>query len=136
VSTTPKSKHDAPSLETYAAFIEFLRDPDSATPALSPKRFSAAVNIDLRTLAEYAGAHRNTLSRAPNSGAIQDFLQQAMRVIKAATELQGDLRDALFWYRIEPLSAFGYRTAERLVAEGRTDDLLSYIASLQGGAAG
>lgn len=122
--------------ETYAGFIDFVRDPESAAPALSPRRFSAAVNIDLQTLAEQARVHRNTISRAPHSKAIQDFLRQAVRVIKAATDLTGDLRRALFWYRAEPLAAFGYRTAERLVAEGRTDDLLSYVASLEAGAAG
>jgi hypothetical protein len=35
-----------------------------------------------------------------------------------------------------PLSVFGYKTAERLVSEGRTDDPLGYIASLEAGAAG
>ena len=59
-----------------------------------------------------------------------------MRVIKAATDLNGDLSRALFWYRNEPLSVFGYKTSERLVSEGRTDDLLAYMASLEAGAAG
>lgn len=38
--------------------------------------------------------------------------------------------------RYEPLSVFGYKTAERLVSEGRTDDLLRYVASIEAGAAG
>jgi hypothetical protein len=57
-------------------------------------------------------------------------------VIKAATELTGNVNKALFWYRNEPLSVFGYKTAERLVSEGRTDDLLRYVTSLEAGAAG
>jgi len=59
-----------------------------------------------------------------------------LRIIKAATDLNGDLHRALFWYRTEPLSVFGYKTAERLVSEGRTDDVLRYVASLEAGAAG
>lgn len=51
-------------------------------------------------------------------------------------DLNGDLNKALFRYRNEPLSAFGYKTAERLVSEGRTDDLLRYVASIEAGAAG
>lgn len=66
----------------------------------------------------------------------RDAGRQALRVIKAATDLTGDLNRALFWYRNEPLSAFGYRTPEGLVSEGRTDDLLRYVASLEAGAAG
>ena len=120
----------------FQRFTEFLRDPDSPAPVLSPRRFSEALHIDLQTLAEQAHVHRNTISRAPGSRGVQDFLREAMRVIKAATDLVGDLDRALFWYRNEPLSAFGYKSAERLVSEGRTDDVLRYLASLEAGAAG
>jgi hypothetical protein len=121
---------------TYQHFIDFLKDPDEPAPVLSPKRFSQAMHIDLQTLAEQAHVHRNTISRAPGSRGVQDFLREALRVIKAATDLNGDLNKALFWYRNEPLSVFGYKTPERLVSEGRTDDLLPYMASLEAGAAG
>ena len=121
---------------TYQHFVEFLKDPDMPVPMLSPKRFSQAMHIDLQTLAGQAHVHRNTISRAPSSRGVQDFLREALRVIKAATDLNGDLNKALFWYRTEPLSVFGYKTAERLVLEGRTDDLLRYVTSLEAGAAG
>ena len=121
---------------TYQHFVEFLKDTDTLAPVLSPKRFSQAMHIDLQTLAEQAHVHRNTISRAPSSRGVQDFLRQALRVIKAATDLNGDLNKALFWYRTEPLAVFGYKTAERLVSEGRTDDLLRYVTSLEAGAAG
>ena len=128
---------DAPSLgSTFQHFVDFLRDADTSAPLLSPKRFSQALHIDIQTLAEQAHVHRNTISRAPGSRGVQDFLREALRVIKAATDLNGDLNKALFWYRNEPLSVFGYKTAERLVSEGRTDDLLRYVASIEAGAAG
>jgi hypothetical protein len=121
---------------TFQHFVEFLREAETSAPVLSPKRFSLAMHIDLQTLAEQAHVHRNTISRAPGSRGVQDFLREALRVIKAATDLNGDLNKALFWYRNEPLSVFGYKTAERLVSEGRTDDLLRYVASIDAGAAG
>ena len=121
---------------TYQHFVDFLKDPDTPAPVLSPKRFSQAMHIDLQTLAEQAHVHRNTISRAPGSRGVQDFLREALRVIKAATDLNGDLDKALFWYRNEPLNVFGYKTAERLVSEGRTDDLLRYVASIEAGTAG
>ncbi len=128
---------DAPMLgATYQQFLDFLKDPDTPAPVLSPRRFSQAMHIDLQTLAEQAHVHRNTISRAPGSRGVQDFLREALRVIKAATDLNGDLNRALFWYRNEPLSVFSYKTAERLVSEGRTDDLLRYVASIEAGAAG
>jgi hypothetical protein len=121
---------------TYQEFVDFLNDAECLAPLLSPKRFSQALHIDLQTLAEQAHVHRNTITRAPSSRGVQDFLREALRVIKAATDLNGDLHKALFWYRNEPLSSFGYKTAERLVSEGRTDDLLRYMASIEAGAAG
>ena len=128
---------DAPALGgTYQHFIDYLKDPDTSAPVLSPKRFSQALNIDLQMLAEQAHVHRNTISRAPGSRGVQDFLREALRIIKAATDLTGDLNRALFWYRTEPLAVFSYKTAERLASEGRTDDVLLYISSLEAGAAG
>jgi hypothetical protein len=59
-----------------------------------------------------------------------------LRVIRAATDLSGDVDRALFWYRNEPLQPFGYKTAEQLVSDGHTEDLLRYIGSLEAGAAG
>ena len=128
---------ESPALgATFQHFIEFLREADTPAPMLSPRRFSQAMHIDLQTLAEQAHVHRNTISRAPGSRGVQDFLREALRVIKAATDLNNDLNTALFWYRNEPLSVLGYKTAERLVSEGRTDDLLRYINSIGAGAAG
>lgn len=129
---------DAPPMlgRDYDQFVEYLRDPDTPGPVLSPKRFSQALHIDLQTLAEQAHVHRNTISRAPTSPGVQRFLRDALKVIKAGTDISGDVNRTLFWYRNEPLSAFGYKTAEQLVSEGRTDDVLRYIASLGAGAAG
>jgi hypothetical protein len=128
---------DAPMVGgTYQHFVDYLKDPETVAPVLSPKRFSQALHIDLQTLADQAHVHRNTISRAPNSRGVQDFLREALRIIKAATDLTGDIHRALFWYRTEPLAVFDYKTAERLVSEGRTDDVLRYVTSLEVGAAG
>ena len=121
---------------TYERFIEELRDPDVPGPVVSPRRFSQVMHIDLQTLAEQAGVHRNTIARAPNSSTVQRFLRDALRVIKAGTDVTGDVDRALFWYRNQPLAPFGYKTAEQLITAGRTEDLLKYIASLRAGAAG
>jgi hypothetical protein len=125
----------APAL-TYERFIEALRDPDVPGPVVSPRRFSEVMHIDLQTLAEQAGVHRNTIARAPTSSTVQRFLRDALRVIKAGTDVTGDVDRALFWYRNQPLAPFGYKTAEQLITAGRTEDLLKYIASLTAGAVG
>ena len=98
---------DPPMLgDTFQHFLEFLKEPELPAPVLSPRRFSQALHIDLQTLAEQAHVHRNTIARAPASRGVQDYLRESLRVIKAATDVSGDVNKALFWYRNEPLSAF------------------------------
>jgi hypothetical protein len=122
--------------KNFEGFLEFLRDQEVGAAALSPRRFSEVFSMDIQTLATQAHVHRNTISRAPASESVQRFLREALRVIRAATDLSGDVNRALFWYRNEPLQSFGYKTAEQLVSDGRTEDLLRYIESLEAGAAG
>ena len=122
--------------KSFECFLEFLRDQEIGATMLSPKRFSEVFSMDIQTLAEQAHVHRNTISRAPTSEGVQRFLREALRVIRAATDLSGDVDRALVWYRNEPLQPFDYKTAEQLVSDGRTEDLLRYIGSLEFGAAG
>lgn len=120
----------------FMGLMDFLRDGVNAAPILSPKRFSQAMHIDLQTLAGQAHVHRNTINRAPESESVQRFLREAVRVLRAATDINKDVGLAIFWYRNEPLPIFGYKTAEQLVVDGRSDDVLRYVASLEAGAAG
>jgi hypothetical protein len=122
--------------KSFDSLMEFLREPDIGPAALSPSRFSRLLGIDLQTLAAQAHVHRNTLTRSPASEGIQRFLREAVRVIRAATDLSGDVNRATFWYRNEPLAPFGYKTAETLVSEGRAEDVLRYVMSLEAGATG
>jgi uncharacterized protein (DUF2384 family) len=57
-------------------------------------------------------------------------------VLAAATDLVGSASKAAFWFRNQPLSDFGYQTAEVLVSEGRAEDVLRYIDMLSAGSAG
>ncbi|RKP45275.1 DUF2384 domain-containing protein [Trinickia fusca] len=118
----------APSA-SFEQFLNALRDPELPAPVVSARRFSEALNIDLQTLAKQAHVHRNTLSRMPASESVQRFLREALRVICAATDASGDVGRALFWYRNEPLSEFGYKTAEQLVSDGRTEEVLRCLAA-------
>jgi hypothetical protein len=121
---------------SFDRFMASLRDPDDPAPIVSARRFGEALHIDLQTLAQQAHVHRNTISRQPASESVQRFLRDALRVIRAASELAGDVSKALFWYRNEPLPVFDYKTAEQLVSDGRADDVLRFVASLEAGAAG
>lgn len=120
----------------FDKFMASLREGDSDEPIISARRFATALHIDMQTLARLAHVHRNTVSRLAGSESVQKFLRDALRIIRAAADISGDVQRTLFWYRNEPLPTFDYKTAEWLVSEGRTEDLLRYITSLETGAAG
>lgn len=137
IKSKPATARSTPTThETFDGFMDFLRDRETGGVALSPERFCEVFNIDIQTLATQAHVHQSTLNNAPATESVQRFLREALRVIRAATDLSGNVDEAMFWYRNEPLQPFEYKTAEQLVSEGRTDDLLRYIASLKTGMAG
>lgn len=124
VSLSPEYPND------FDIFIEYLRDPIQGMAVLSPKRFVDALGIDLHTIAAQAHVHRNTVSRSPRSESVQRFLREALRVLRAAFDLCGDIGQAIFWYRNTPLASFQYRTAEKMVIDGDSEDLVDHIVQL------
>ncbi|MGY0561684.1 DNA-binding protein [Luteimonas sp. A277] len=109
---------------------------EAGTPYLSPRRVGEYLGLRVQELAERAHVHRNTPRTRPQAPQLQKYLQDILRVLAVATAVTGDEGRALFLIRNEPLRAFGYKTADILVQEGRTDAVVAYLESLAGGAAG
>jgi uncharacterized protein (DUF2384 family) len=120
----------------FDGFMNYLRDADSSPASISPKRFGLALRVDMQTLAARAHVHRNTLSRAPEAESVQRYLRESVRVMRAAVDVSGDVEQAIYWYKNNPLPLFDYKTPEDLVSAGRTDALIIYLQSLQAGFAG
>jgi len=72
-------------------------------------------------LAETAGIARETLYRVERSRTprTQGRLREMLEIISRVTEWAGGKEQAMAWYRAQPLPAFGGRTAEALVKEGK-----------------
>jgi hypothetical protein len=116
-----------------SGFVESLQEP--RTPYISPKRFSAALGVQVAGLASLAGVHRNTL-RNPASERLQDKLREMVKVISAAATLTGDVSKAIFWYRNEPIADYDHKTAAELVAKGHADAVMAHLRDLDNGASG
>ncbi len=114
-------------------FVTSLQEPK--TPYISPKRVASALGVQLSRLAEIAGVHRNTLAN-PASERLQDRLRDMVRVIMAASEVTGDIEQAIYWFRNEPIVTLKRRTAAELVADGHTDAVLAHLSELIDGANG
>jgi hypothetical protein len=80
-------------------------------------------------LAETAGLARETLYRAERSRAAktQGRLREMLEIISRVTDWAGGKEQAMAWYRAQPLPAFGGRTAESLVKEGKAAALRDYL---------
>jgi uncharacterized protein (DUF2384 family) len=119
------------------ALLQFMQDIRlDGTALISPVRFAAKLAMEQQELATFAHVHRNTISRLPTSAALQDYLRQSVRVIAAATDVRGDTEAATYWYRNQPLAPFGYKTAVQVVSEGKADEIIRYIESVEAGAGG
>lgn len=117
-------------------FVDELMEPGKG-PVLSPGLYIKRMNLDILSFAQNARVHRNTVSRAPEAASVQKHLRENVKVLKAAFDASGgDLGKAIHWFRNEPLAPFGYKTAEEIVADGRTQDVLRLIESYSAGAAG
>jgi len=111
-----------------------FREPDSAY--LSPTRVGDFFGFRIQELAERAHVHRNTPSARPHAQQLQQYLVDLVRVLAVATEMTGDAQQAVFLIRNEPLRAFGYKTADALLIDGRADDVIAYLESFAGGVTG
>lgn len=80
-------------------------------------------------LAETAGLSRETLYRAGRtaSGKTQGRLREMLEIIGRVAEWAGGRQQAMAWYRAQPLPAFGDRTAEALVKEGKAGAVRDYL---------
>jgi len=124
--------------ESFDRFVQDLKTAarPGGQPIISPRLFASALSMDIQVLASRAHVHRTTIARAEGAEKLQAFLREAIRVLAAATDINGNFHDALFWFRNEPISTFDYHTAEQLVSGGRSEDLLRYIRALQAGVVG
>lgn len=120
----------------FGALMNYLHDVDANPVSISPRRYSRALRLELQDLASQAHVHRSTTSHAPDSETIQRFLRETLRVLRAATDVAGDVERAIFWFKNEPLREFDYKTAQTLVSEGRADAAIKYLRMTEVGPLG
>ncbi|MDB5375557.1 MAG: family transcriptional regulator [Rubritepida sp.] len=100
-----------------------------AIPALAE-----AFGVSGAQFAETAGltpeaVHRTSRLHAPKT---QARAREVLEILWRITEWAGGEKQAMAWYRAEPIPAFGGRTAEALVKEGKAAavrDWLDHIAT-------
>jgi hypothetical protein len=92
--------------------------------------------ISKQQLAETIGLDPQTLYKANRATAprTQSRLREMLEIIARVSDWAGGQQRAMAWYRAQPIAAFGGRTAEALVKDGKAGALRDYLDHLaQGG---
>lgn len=101
-------------------------------PSVEADAVSTRLGISKRELAETAGLSANTLQRKERAQApaVTARIGEMAEIIHRVSEWAGSERQALAWYRAEPIPAFGGRTAESIVKSGKAAALRDYLDHL------
>ena len=80
-------------------------------------------------LADTTGLSAETLYRPERAASpnVQARLREMLEIVKRVAPRAGGKDQAMAWYRAQPIPAFGGRTAESLVKEGRAGDVRDYL---------
>jgi uncharacterized protein (DUF2384 family) len=82
--------------------------------------------------AEMIGLAPETLRRTSRLTAAktQARMTEVLEIVTRVTDWAGGEKQAMAWYRAEPIPAFGGRTAESLVKDGKAGALRDYLDHL------
>ena len=100
-----------------------------STGKIAIDRLADGFGMSKTQLAETAGLARETLYRTERSRAskTQGRLREMLEIISRVADWAGGKEQAMAWYRAQPLPAFGGRTAEALVKEGKAGAVRDYL---------
>jgi hypothetical protein len=108
-----------------ALVTEFLEE--EGTVAL--ERIARSFGLSKAQIAASIGVSPETLqstrrARAPKT---QARLREMLEIVGRLADWAGGRHQAMAWYRAEPIPAFGGRTAESLVKEGKAASVRDYL---------
>jgi DNA-binding phage protein len=96
---------------------------------VSVERVAKRFGMSKMQLAETIGLTRETVYRAARLEApkTQARATEMLEIVGRVADWAGGEKQALAWYRAEPIAAFGGRTAESLVKEGKASAVRDYL---------
>jgi hypothetical protein len=96
------------------------------------ERVAAKFGMSKTQLAETVGLSRETLYKPDRTRGVkvQNRVREMVEIVDRVKEWAGGTDQAMAWYRSQPIPAFGGRTAESLVKDGKAADLRDYLDSI------
>lgn len=95
-------------------------------------RVADSFGMSKTQLAETVGLARESLYKAARVGTLktQSRVREMLEIISRVSEWAGGKEQAMAWYRAQPIPAFGGRTAEALVKDGKAGAVRDYLDHL------
>lgn len=92
---------------------------------LAPERVAQALRMSKSQLAETIGVNREALYKPERAQApkTQTRVREMVEIVERVKDWAGGQNQAMAWYRAQPIPAFGGRTAEALVKDGKAGAL-------------
>ncbi|ANI12802.1 DUF2384 domain-containing protein [Pseudomonas citronellolis] len=118
----------------FHALMERIRAENRVS--FSPELYMEVFAMDEQTFSRLAHVPPDAVRTALESERIQDYIRSTLRVLRAVADTGTDIGKAIYWLRNVHLSTFNDKTAEELVSEGRTAQLIDYLRSWEAGAQG
>jgi hypothetical protein len=114
------------SLSASASAMRGLLEPDGR---VAIDRAARELCMSRADLAETIGLAAETLQRSARVEApkTQTRLREMLEIVARVSSWAGGRVQAMAWYRAEPIPAFGGRTAESLVKEGKAAAVRDYL---------
>lgn len=129
-----RSERNARSVSGFGSGGRFVGAFLDATGQVSVVRAAEGLGLTRAQFAETAGLSRDVLYRPSRLSAVktQTRALEMLEIVGRIVDWAGGEKQALAWYRAEPLPAFGGRTAESLVKDGKAAavrDWLDHVAT-------
>ena len=101
----------------------------------APRKIASIFHTTSEEVARTAGLGRDAVQRKEriHSDKTQRRLREMIEIINKVEPRFGSALIAYAWYRSEPLQGFSGLTAMQLVRDGRANDILDYIDSIDAG---
>lgn len=125
-STTKRSTRNGGARRSPEGFVGFYLDRKGSVVA---DRVATSFGLSKQQLAQTIGVQSETLYRSERAFApkTQSRMREMLEIVGRVSIWAGGRNQAMAWYRAEPLPAFGDRTAEFLVKEGRAAAVRDYL---------
>jgi uncharacterized protein (DUF2384 family) len=119
-------KHAGHGRFSVAREFEHYFEPDGR---VAIDRAADELRMSKADLAETGGLAAETLQRRARVEApkTQTRLREMLEIVARVSSWAGGSVQAMAWYRADPIPAFGGRTAESLVKEGRAAAVRDYL---------